>query len=357
MDTLYDVKHLMNRLKENEETVKKFHSVESKILSILEFNDLFEVLLSEIKKQFDIPFVWITIIKKTEISSFIKSPEVSRSLKENVSLITKKVFLDLIGNNAGPVLSNKDLTSFFKLFPKNNKFFIKSIAVAPLSLDGKIIGSLNLGDFSENRFHPGIDTTLLEQLAIKVSLCLSNVTAHEKLKFFAYHDPVTSVLNRRIMETVLQREFSRAKRYKAPLSIVFADLNHFKQVNDEYGHTCGDDLLKYVADTLIKMSRESDVVTRFAGDEFVIILPETEPESADNLMKRIQAHLLNNPFSVDKKDLTVSLSFGIASTQEKTIKDPGLFLKKADERLYRQKNKVKKLKRTSKAKKKMRQTD
>ena len=352
MDTFYDVKHLVNRLKENEETVKKFHSVESKILSILEFNDLFEVLLSEIKKQFNIPFVWISIIKKTEISDFIKSPDISQSLKKNINLITEKLFLELIGKTMEPVLSNKDLTSFFKLFPKNNKFFIKSIAVAPLSLDGKIIGSLNLGDFLENRFHPGIDKTLLEQLAIKVSLCLSNVTAHEKLKFFAFHDALTGVLNRRIMETILQREFNRAKRYQAPLSVVFADLNRFKQVNDQYGHSCGDNLLKYVANTLTKMSRETDVVTRFAGDEFVIILPETEPKSADNLMKRIQSHLRKNPFNFEEKDLPVSLCFGIASTQDKTIRDPDIFLKKADDRLYRQKNKVKKLTRTTKTKKK-----
>ena len=120
-----------------------------------------------------------------------------------------------------------------KLFPKNKKYYIQSIAVAPLSLDGDIIGSLNQADFSPLRFKPGIDTSLLEQLALKVSLCLSNVTAHEKLRFLAYHDPLTGLLNRRVMEVVLKREFARSKRYSRPLSLVFIDMDYFKQINDK----------------------------------------------------------------------------------------------------------------------------
>jgi diguanylate cyclase (GGDEF)-like protein len=215
------------------------------------------------------------------------------------------------------------------------------MAMAPLSLDGEIIGSLNQADFSPERFSPGIDTSLLEQLAVKVSLCLSNVTAHEKLRYMAFHDPLTGLLNRRVMETVLQREFNRARRYKSPLSVVFIDLNDFKAVNDTYGHDCGDDMLQFLGSNLVKMSRDSDVVARFAGDEFVLILPETTAENAEHLMERVCTYLKDTPLKVGPKKITCTISYGVACTRDPLLRDPAALLKAADERLYEAKARLK----------------
>ena len=169
---------------------------------------------------------------------------------------------------------------------------------------------------------------------MKVSLCLSNVTAHEKLQFMAYHDPLTGLLNRRVMEAVLKREFNRAERYASNLSIVFLDLDNFKRINDVYGHDCGDDLLKYVGGCLLEMSRDTDVVARFAGDEFIIILPETPKNSAENLMKRVKSYFSQHPLIANDRSIPISISFGVASTEGKSVKDPDSLLKDADEMLY-----------------------
>jgi len=181
-----------------------------------------------------------------------------------------------------------------------------------------------------------MDTFLLEQLAAKVSLCLSNVTAHEKLEFLAYHDPLTSLLNRRVMETVLKREAGRAKRYEMPLSVVFLDLDYFKAVNDTFGHETGDKLLIHLSRNLEKKSRETDIVARFAGDEFVIILPETDDAQAEALMNRITLHLDENPLTQDETTIPVATSFGIASMTDINPDEDAAsqLLKKADERLY-----------------------
>ncbi len=328
---------ILLRLQENEEITKKFHRVETKILSILNFKDLFEVLLTEIQENFKVPYVWISMVENCEISNLIESLGSSELLKEHINIIDKEVFLDLIENHADPILINKKLKPYFKLFPQNRKFFIKSLAVAPLALDGEIIGSLNQADASPSRFQPGIDTSLLQQLALKVSICLSNVTAHEKLKFLAYHDALTGLLNRRVMEKILKREFQRAKRYNTPLSVVFIDLDFFKHLNDTYGHERGDDILVFMAEILMKMSRQSDIVARFAGDEFVLILPETDQHKAENLMARIVAHLQLNPYKFQQYEVFIALSYGIATTCQAEVENHGSLLKSADEKLYQHK--------------------
>lgn len=330
---------IIRRLKENEEVAKKFHRVESKILTILNFTDLFEVLLTEIQNNFKVPYVWISLVEDSEISCLIEALGSSDLLKEHLNVIDKQTFMELIDNMSEPVLLNTDLKPYFRLFPPNRKFFIKSMAVAPISLDGEIIGSLNQADSSAARFQPGIDTSLLEQLALKVSLCLSNVTAHEKLKFLAYHDPLTGLVNRRVMEKILKREFLRAKRYQTPLSLIFIDLDHFKYINDTYGHESGDELLVYAADGFMKMCRQSDIVARYAGDEFVFILPETGLISAENLAHRMALHFKNHPYPLHESDVSISISCGIASTEGDTIEAPEMLVKLADERLYQKKKK------------------
>ena len=180
--------------------------------------------------------------------------------------------------------------------------------------------------------------TVLEQLAIKVPFCFSNVVAHEKLQFMAFYDPLTGLLNRRVMESILKREFVRVQRYKTPLSVAFIDVNDFKQINDTFGHDTGDELLKHIASLLVDMSRQSDVATRFAGDEFVLICPETSANSTETMLMRLNGYIKDHPLVMESNKIPFSISYGIASTEDETILDPYALLKKADEALYWMKN-------------------
>ncbi len=332
-----NIKSIIARLKKNEEIAKKFNEIETKILSILNFKDLFEVLLSEIKQKFKVPYVWLSMVEKSEISSLIQSIETSSVLKEHLNIIDKNNFLELVENNTKPLLINENLKPYFKLLPQNIKFFIKSIAIAPIFLDGEIIGSLNQADFSRIRYQPGIDTSLLEQLSVKVSICLSNVTAHEKLKFLTFHDPHTGLLNRRVMKTVLSREFNRAKLYSSVLSVVSLDISAVDKFNNFESNDGSYKVVKYVAEKLTKMVRDSDVVVGFTENKFVLILPETSADKAKNLMCRIESYFNQHPMEDGNTNKPILINFGLASTEDISLKDPISILLKSDKILCQNK--------------------
>ena len=340
---LAEIDSILERIRENEEIARKFFEIEVSILSILDFQSLFERLLSEIKEKFGIPCVWISLIDRSEISDLIQTLPFSKDLKERLNLIDRKTFQKLTDNRITPLLLNGDLHPFHPMLPKGQLNFIRSLAISPISLQGEVIGSLNQADFSPLRYRPGMDTQLLEQLAVKVSICLSNVIAHERLKWMAVRDPLTGVLNRRVMETVLNREFRRAQRYKSALSLVFIDLDDFKMINDRFGHECGDALLKHVAGQLGAITRDSDVVARYGGDEFVIILPGTPGQEANKLLQRLQQHFRDKPIRYKEKVMAASISFGIASMADCNVADPESLLRVADTMLYN----VKKIKKSA----------
>lgn len=337
-------KALLQRLKDNEAIAKKFNEIEISILSILNYHDFLERLLVEISEKFFIPYIWISIIKESPIALHIKDIQNSDLLKKATTFVPRQTFQDIIKNQLTPILANEDLDIYQALLPEIPDCRIGSIAIAPITLDGRLVGSINQADTNKNRFEPGIDTSLLEQLALKVSLCLSNVTAHEQLKYLAYHDPLTGLLNRGVMERVLDRELQRAARYGLELSIIFLDLDEFKAINDTFGHDSGDSALCLLADTLTAHKRDSDVVARFAGDEFVAILPSTDKAKADHFIQRVKNHLAATPLSCLPENTPpchLQLSHGISSLSE--IKPPlpedrgRTLLKMADKRLYRAK--------------------
>jgi len=337
-----DINEILETLKTNREISQKFFEIETNILSILNFKDLFHRLLTEIQEKFGVPFVWISMIAKSDISNLILELGDSEILKERLNLVDKVAFLDRIQSSKKPLLINTNLERFHRLLPRGQEYPLRSLAIAPLTLGGQVIGSLNQGDYSELRYTPGMDTTLLEQLSVKVSICISNVMAHERLRALAYWDPLTGLLNRRAMARVLEREFKRAQRYGTPLSIAFLDVDDFKAVNDRYGHDMGDDLLKYVSTCLLEMTREIDIVARFAGDEFVIILPNTTLKQAHKFVERHEAFFRERPMKSGVISVPVSVSAGVAAREDAGITDATALLKKADQMLYQAKELKKK---------------
>ena len=338
---MLDNDEILENITVNEEIAKKLFEIEVSILSIGNFKDLFQKLLLLIEEKFGIPHVWISIISENDISHLIEALKSSQFLKERLNIVERTVFLNLVKDEKTPMLVNAYLRPFYRLLPKNEKYFAKSLAIVPLVLDGELIGSLNLGDFSGFRFQPNMDIFFLSQLAVKISVCLSNVTAREKLKYLATRDALTGLFNRREMENILEREFSRATRYGTPLSLLFIDCDDFKMVNDSYGHSCGDALLRYIADKMMGMIRRDDIAFRLAGDEFVIILPNQTSKEAMKVSERLRSFFQKNPMKFNDTIIPISFSWGIASSEDPEVMSSVALLNKADKHLYEAKKQKK----------------
>jgi len=126
-------------------------------------------------------------------------------------------------------------------------------------------------------------------------------------------DPLTGLFNRAHLEEALTSEFSDSDTYEWPVSVVFLDVDYFKQVNDTHGHRVGDMILRETAAILCASTRESDVVSRFGGDEFVVLLPGTDQSRALTVCERIRAAVASKVHVVDEGTLTVTSSIGFAT--------------------------------------------
>jgi diguanylate cyclase (GGDEF)-like protein len=156
-------------------------------------------------------------------------------------------------------------------------------------------------------------------------------STNARLKETSFKDEVTGLYNRRFFNLRLEEELSRYRRFNHPVSVVLADLDGFKAVNDEFGHTVGDDTLRDVAQILMKHSRGINVVSRYGGDEFAVLLVETSKAGARLYADRIREVVAKYPFSHGK---VVTSSFGVASLPDDEAGTAEDLFRAADEALY-----------------------
>jgi diguanylate cyclase (GGDEF)-like protein len=191
-----------------------------------------------------------------------------------------------------------------------------SVAVLPLIRHGRLIGSMNLGSADGLRFAPNLSTEFIQHLASIVAICVENVINTERLKHIGLTDPLTGVNNRRYIERRLLEEIGRSRRQGYALSCMYIDIDHFKQINDRIGHQAGDEVLRSVAARIKAELRLSDALGRFGGEEFIVLLIDTEQPDAINVAERIRLGIAEHPVVLingDKLDVTVSL--GVAALE------------------------------------------
>jgi diguanylate cyclase (GGDEF)-like protein len=138
------------------------------------------------------------------------------------------------------------------------------------------------------------------------------VEARESMRFQATHDPLTSLWNRGVIAELLSREIDRSHREKSCTVVMLCDVDHFKQVNDRYGHTTGDDVLQELARRLQHSVRSYDMVGRFGGEEFLVILNKCDPCSAITRAENLRVAIAKKPFSTRSGPLDITISLGVA---------------------------------------------
>jgi diguanylate cyclase (GGDEF)-like protein len=214
---------------------------------------------------------------------------------------------------------------------------LEAAYAVPLLVQNQLIGVLALGPKQGVERFPGEELELLSLLGHHVAIVFQNARLFDSATF----DSLTGLLRREAILDFLARELDRAARYDRPLTVGMADLDHFKEINDRYGHLAGDTLLKQVAQELAGGLRSTDAVGRYGGEEFLIVLPETDLAGArvvaDKLRRLVEA--VAAPMA-DGEEVSVTISIGLASRADVGVPKeatPRDLLEHADRALYRAK--------------------
>ena len=204
---------------------------------------------------------------------------------------------------------------FSKRADKKSKFVTRSIVCVPLKTKGKTHGVLQLvnkvevdGSFSEE------DRLLLTTLADYTAIAIENALLFVKVQELTVMDDLTGLYNSRHLQKALDVEVSRADRFKENLSMIFMDLDHFKNINDVHGHLCGSKLLTEIAGVIKNTLRQVDIAFRYGGDEFVVIMPQTSKKNAVLVANKLRDSFRKTAFLKEENiNCTMTASFGVAT--------------------------------------------
>ncbi len=223
------------------------------------------------------------------------------------------------------------------------------VSSIPVLEGEKIVGIVSARDLIQ-RYQNRLETEFLEtRRRIEELERLSNLSTDEKLRALMEEidryrelsatDSLTGLHNKRAFAARLAEEMARAARYKSRLSLIFCDIDHFKRVNDNFGHAVGDVVLQQVAGVLAgSRLRKSDIVARYGGEEFVVILPETGLQGAGTVAENLRLAVEGKEFALDGQPTSITASFGVAEYRP-TMTGPEDLIRDADAALYAAKEK------------------
>ncbi len=213
-----------------------------------------------------------------------------------------------------------------------------SIICVPLNSKGELIGVLEVFNKRKKTPFTKHDLDIISNIAEHASVAIERASLYQKMADLAITDDLTKLFNSRYLNRTIELELSRSERYNTSVSLIFMDLDYFKEVNDQHGHLIGSKVLVALGQLLIKGLRSIDIVSRYGGDEFVIVLPQTPPSVASEIAHRLR-YSINKHVFLKKEGLNLRLtaSFGIASYPESASSKEEL-LRLADEAMYEVKN-------------------
>jgi len=259
------------------------------------------------------------------------SPETESAWVENLMATA-------VGMGSGPVNGFQVLHTDparrpeYTLTPKDGR-----LVTVPLTAGQTTFGCLTL--LCEPDYRLGKDQVETFRSAVNhLGLALRNALAFKEVKLRADRDGLTRIYNRHSFEERLVYEIKRRRRYNHDLSLLMVDLDHFKQVNDTYGHKAGDMVLRKMGEILTQTFRGTDLAARYGGEEFVVLLPHTTEQAAWKLAERVREIVEACEFHFDGHDFSITASIGVASVEAGALSNDDDLILKADKALYKAKH-------------------
>jgi diguanylate cyclase (GGDEF)-like protein len=213
------------------------------------------------------------------------------------------------------------------------KATLKSHLTLPLAMEGEIIGCISLSSDQPNAFDAQ-DLQFFSVIEYQMAATLKHFQRFSSVKNIAIYDTLTGLFNRRYLEERLKIEVQNAFSNGVPISLVMVDIDHFKKVNDTFGHPDGDLVLQEIASLLKRSVRKKDTVARFGGEEFLLILPEADIEASSMIAERIRLSVENTLFDVGKAQLNLSVSIGISNYPIHRARSDKELIRMTDQALY-----------------------
>jgi two-component system cell cycle response regulator len=338
------LKDLLQHAHRNQRIMSRHQAFDLKLIGSSSFRELLENLFSTLAKTSDLDIVTLTLIDpQHNLRRILRDLNIDAMAFPDLLFVAHENELALAGNPLKkPRLGNYDPAlhdAMFAHYPGKPK----SVAIVPLIRRKKLIGSINLGSNHVPRFSANMATDFIEHMASIIAICLENVVNNEHLTYIGLTDPLTDVSNRRHTDLKLMEETGRARRQQYSIACMYLDIDHFKQINDTYGHQGGDEALREVAARIKAELRLSDTLGRFGGEEFVVLLINAELADAMHVAERIRASIAAKAFEFSSgQECKASISIGLStvSPEQNLGKYEDVvngMLKRADKALYQAK--------------------
>ena len=314
------------------------HDMAQALTSALDVEELLLTIMQKVEMLLS-PDTWSLLLVEEETSELSfqivkgKSSEKLRGARLNIN----KGIAGWVAMN-GESLIVPDVQSDPRFYPDIDQITDQkthSIVCVPVKYRDKALGVLEIVNYAGHRDFDDLDLELLEAMADYTAIALQNAIFVKKIHELTITDDLTGLYNTRQFHDVLARELSRAKRYAFQFSLLFIDMDHFKQVNDKHGHLIGSRMIHDVGQVIKEILRDSDYGFRYGGDEFVLLLPHTDTRGAITIGRRFQERLGEETFMVEEGlNLKIGASIGVASypVDADTKED---LVRLADEAMYR----------------------
>ncbi|BBA37224.1 diguanylate cyclase with GAF sensor [Methylocaldum marinum] len=314
--------NLVDSIRLNQIKLHRFQTLEMNLLTLNSLRELVDQVLEDTRLLFELDAVsFVLVDEKGELKRFLIEDGLRVEKQPNLILLSSGDLLDrTFRKHLRPYLGNYKVEKCGAFFP-GPPAPSSSVALLPLYRRGKLMGSLNLASTDKTRFCEQMATDFLDRLACVLSVCLENTLNFELIRRTSLIDMLTGVNNRRYFEQRVGEEIDRTRRTGECLSCLFLDIDHFKTINDTYGHQSGDRVLVDAAQTIRSTLRDSDVLARYGGEEFVVLLSAgTGDRAAADVAERIRQCIADHEFyDKNSQALQISLSIGVATLDPSRI--------------------------------------
>lgn len=210
----------------------------------------------------------------------------------------------------------------------------KNIILQPIIYEDKAIGVIIL---SKKTLFSQDDMNKLDIFGMSLSMALENAIANNQLKELARRDPLTGLYNRRFGMMRLNEEYSQSVQEEQPLGLIMIDIDHFKSINDDYGHLAGDKTLMYITSIIRESIRKEDILVRYGGEEFLCILPGADYEISYEIADTARKKINESTFAFDNRPIQLTISGGVSAHPDLFVETAEDLIKKADKALYKAK--------------------